>query len=65
MYIPEYLKNIQTDITAALTSVQKALDTIEASAEYNDRLHPFHSSAVSTYNRLVTMAIKLNNTVTE
>lgn len=60
MYIPEYMKNIQADVTAARDTLEKALETIENSTEYNERLHPFHAAAVANYNTITSIVLTLD-----
>ena len=60
MYLPEYLKNIQPEIKAMVSNCETALETIEASHEYNNPLHPFHAAAVATYNHLTTVVLRLD-----
>lgn len=57
--MPEYLKAIQNNINTILREADEAMNVIEHSTAYTDRLHPFHGSAVSTYNRLFTLILEL------
>lgn len=60
MYTPKYLKDIRCPIKIMIAEAEKALETIEKSAEYTDSLHPFHASATATYNRLTTILLTLD-----
>lgn len=60
MYTPNYLKEIQEEIKPMISAAEKALEKLEASAEYNDHLHPFHAAAVATYNRLISIVLELD-----
>ena len=60
MYTPKYLKDIRAEMKIMIANAEKALEKLEASAEYNDHLHPFHAAAVATYNRLTTILLTLD-----
>lgn len=57
--IPAYLEGIQDNIKTMLTAAEQAAEYIETGPTYQNRLHPFHNSAVATYNRLVSIIIEL------
>lgn len=65
MYTPEYLKAIQDNVNSILRDADEAMNVIERSTPYNDRLHPFHASAVSTYNQLFSIVITARKYQTE
>lgn len=60
MYIPKYLKDIRCEVKIMISEAEKALEKIEKSAEYTDHLHPFHASAVATYNHLISIVLTLD-----
>lgn len=60
MYTPKYLKEIRAEMKNMIRNAEKALEKLEASAEYNDHLHPFHAAAVATYNRLTSIVLELD-----
>ena len=58
-YIPAYLEEIQAEIKTILDAADRAAEYIESGPTYQNNLHPFHNSAVATYNRLVSVIIEL------
>ena len=56
---PAYLEGIQTDFKEIHEATEKALAYIEGGATYKNHLHPFHNSAVATYNRLVSILLEI------
>ena len=60
-YIPAHLEGIQENLKTILEAAEQAAQYIEAGPTYQNHLHPFHNSAVATYNRLVSIIIELEH----
>ncbi len=60
-YIPGYLEGIQDNLKTVIASIDRALEYIENGPSYQNHLHPYHAAAVSTYNRLVSVTIEIQN----
>nr|DAM27908.1 MAG TPA: hypothetical protein [Caudoviricetes sp.] len=58
-YTPTHLLDIQQNIHTITDAADRAADKLERSTAYRDQLHPWHSSAVATYNRLVSILLDL------
>lgn len=55
-YTPTHLLDIQQNIHTITDAADRAADKLERSTAYRDQLH---SSAVATYNRLVSILLDL------
>ncbi len=58
--MPDYFKQMTTDIQAAINALEAAAEIVENSINYNDNNNPFHAGAVATYNRLLSMLLDLD-----
>ena len=58
-YIPAYLEGIQDDLKTILEASERVTEYIENGPTYQNHLHPFHNSAVATYNRFVSVILEL------
>lgn len=58
-YIPAYLEGIQKNVDSIIAAAEQAAEYIEGGPSYQNGTHPFHNSAVATYNKLVSIIIEM------